>query len=185
MTPGVSSINIRSLLAAVVTSSIVGSVVGFVASTVVNYYLFKAGVDYEMLRFTKELAKDFYSEAPLYRQIRTSIEACQDLYKPWGGKFDHDEVNQYLGFLEDLGYFYKTGTVKIEWIDHFFGAHIVEAAVHPQIIRYIDGFHAHAQESAFADFKLLSEALRKTFREREKLAKETERICSNERTQKK
>jgi hypothetical protein len=177
-------LSILGLLTAVATSTIVGGVVGFAASKSFDLYTFKKGQEYEMLRFTTDLAQDFYSQVPLYRQVRTSIEACADLYKEWGGRFDHDEINQYLGFFENLGYFYKQGLLPLELIDHFFGAHIVEASVNPQVRDYIDSFHTRAQQSAFADFINLANNLKEEIPERKALADETSRGCLSRRAQK-
>jgi len=159
---------------------IIGSFVGFLISQGITYYTFntnlkisqknlelsKQGYDnikkVEMIRLINGLSNIFFNnkDEDLYRNIRTSIESCEKLYKSWGGKFSHDEINQYLGFFDDLGFYLKNGILDIDLINHMFGAYIIEAYEYNEIRKYIEDFQKNTkQKSAFKDFENLSKNL--------------------------
>ena len=95
-----------------------------------------------MIRLINELSSTFYNnkDEKAYIHLRTSIESCEKLYKSWGGKFSHDEINRYIGFFEDLGFYLENEILDIKLINHMFGAYIIEAYEYNEIRRYIEEF---------------------------------------------
>lgn len=111
----------------------------------------------EEIKLARDMYNEFYSETGVYRKIANSIEACEKLYKSWGGPYDHNEINKYLGFFSDLGYFHRRGVFGEDPIAHFFGPFIVEAHNYPEIRKYVDGIRKNfAQPEAFSDFYSLA-----------------------------
>src|SRR5262245_28113055 len=92
---------------------VIGGFLGFAISTFITYFTFRVNLEttknVEIVRLAREFTKDFYEnpENPVYMNIRRSIESCEKLY--WNGKFTNDEINRYLGFFDDLGFYYKKG----------------------------------------------------------------------------
>lgn len=112
---------------------------------------------YEQTKLFRELVKEFYSGNVVFRNIRTAIESCKPLYKPWGGSFGHDDINNYLGFFEDLGFLLKQGAITFEAIDHLFGAYLIEAFEYSEISKYIDDLRRGMQDrDAFREFQELA-----------------------------
>jgi hypothetical protein len=159
---------------------IIGSFVGFFISQGLTYYTFNTNLTMaqktlklsqiiyentkkiEMIRLIHELSNRFYGKESdqVYRNIRTSIESCEKLYKSWGGKFSHDEINIYLGFFEDLGFYNAKGLLDVDVINHMFGAYIIEAYEYNEIRRYIEEFQRNTkQKSAFSNFGILAKKL--------------------------
>jgi hypothetical protein len=121
-----------------------------------------------------ELAVSFDSNN-LYRRVRTTIESCGKLYKSYGGKFNHDELNQYYNFFERL----SSLGLPLKLVNDFFGAYIVEAYEHPETARYIRGFRNTGQETALSDFESLATKLKAHYPERKDLARQYGRTCVN------
>ena len=108
----------------------------------------------------RELVKEFYGNSEEYRKIRMAIERCQPLYKGWSGLFDNDQINSYLGFFEDIGFYLRRDVLSIEIIDHGFGAYIVEAYEYDELKRYIREMRETAKQSqAFKDFEFLAHSI--------------------------
>ena len=86
--------------------------------------------------------------------IRTAIDSCEALYISNGGEYDSDEINRYLGFYEDIGFFVnKKKFLDVDLIAHLFGAHLVEAHEYPEIKKYISGIRKNSyQPDAFVEF---------------------------------
>src|SRR5207253_1403385 len=109
------------------------------------------------VNLSRDLVKEFYGGADtqdLYRRIRKTTERCGHVYTSWGGAFDNDQVNQYLGFFEDLGFYWDSGVLSIKVIKHAFGSYIIEAWEYPEFQRYIDGLRRNArQATAFQRFE--------------------------------
>ncbi len=143
---------------------IIGSVVGFLASQFLVYYTFQVNLEttkqLEMVRLAKDLTKEFYSGDPDYRKVRVAMESCKKLYKGWGGEFDHDQINRFLGFFEDLGFYYKEGILDYKIINHLFGAYIIEAYEYNEFRKYIDELRKNMkQPTAFVEFQALASRL--------------------------
>lgn len=156
-------------------------VVGFLLGQGVLIYTFyetqKMTRQIEMIRLAKELSADFYVKDGLYRELRNAIEACQPLYKSWGGRFDHDEINRYLGFFEDIGYYASNGFLSKDIVGHLYGAYIIEAYEYPEIRRYIALLRQNAkQPTAFEQFEKLAIELEADARFAE-LAKAARGMC--------
>lgn len=108
----------------------------------------------------RELVKEFYGNSEEYRKIRMAIERCQPLYKSWNGSFDNDQINSYLGFFEDIGFYLRQGVLSVEVIDHGFGAYIVEAYEYDELKRYIREMRETAkQPQSFKDFEFLAQRI--------------------------
>ena len=131
----------------------------------------------EMIRLAKELSADFYVKEGVYREMRNAIESCAPLYKSWGGKFDHDDINRYLGFFEDIGYYTNSGFLSTDIVGHLYGAYIIEAHEYPEIRRYVDLLRKNArQPTAFQQFEKLAVSLKADTRFAE-LAENAREMC--------
>lgn len=116
----------------------------------------------ETIRLARELSSSFYFDDVLYKNVRNSLEACQKLYKPNGGPYGHDDINKYLGFFEDLGYYQRRGFLDIEIVAHFYGAYIIEAYEYPELKDYVARLRRNAgQPGAFVEFERLALELKK------------------------
>jgi hypothetical protein len=112
------------------------------------------------VQLARDLYKEFYDKENGYLQVANGIEACEKLYKGDGGKFGHLQMNQYLGFFEDLGLFMHTGVLGEPIIGHFFGAFIVEAYEYPEVKSYIARIRKNFdQPDAFEDFDKVAKAI--------------------------
>jgi len=144
-----------------------GGVLGFVLSQAIGMYQFsrnlKTTKEIETIQLARELSSEFYSDNEgdsLYREIRTVIESCDPVYKGNGGRFDHDEVNRYLDFFDNLGFYYRRGALDEETIDQFFGAFLVEAYEYEELQKYVSDLQKNSHEStAFAEFQALGKLL--------------------------
>ena len=72
-------------------------------------------------RFRREFAED-----PELRRIGTKKEPLAD-----------DEVDEYIGFFEEIGLYYKRGLVDIELVDEILGDAIIQAYQDDGIMRSI------------------------------------------------
>lgn len=114
----------------------------------------------EMVRLAREMTKEFYSDDPIFRDIRMAIESKKKLYKGHGGKFDHDQINRYLGFFDDLGFYCRIGSLTEDIINQLFGAYIIEAYLYPPIKEYMRVLRVDMEhKNAFADFEHLARTL--------------------------
>lgn len=106
-----------------------------------------------------DLAKEF-DKSELFRNIRMSIEHQQHLYKSWGGSFDNDQINLYLNFFEDVGFYHKYGVLSLEIIDHYYGSYMIEAYENKEIQQYITDLRVnYKQADAFAEFETVTKEI--------------------------
>jgi hypothetical protein len=121
----------------------------------------------EMVRFAKDLYKDFFDD-PLFMQMQMSIERCEKMYKNWGGKYDNGQINRYLGFFDNLGFYWEEGVLDRKLIDRMFGAHIIEAYEEEELRKYVDDAQRIAGQSrAFIDYEILAKRLEENSERRE------------------
>lgn len=137
---------------------------GFIAGQGLLLYVFnetqKTTRQIEMIKLGKELSGEFYVKDGVYREVRGAIESCAPLYTSWGGKFDHDDINRYLGFFEDIGYYYTSGSLNLDIVGHLYGAYIIEAYEYPELKKYIALSRSKAgQPNAFVNFEKLAKDL--------------------------
>lgn len=142
------------------------TVVGFlIAQTifVVTYYDSRKLVKQtEELKFVREVYREFYLEEKTYLRIANTIEACKTVYTGNGGKFNHLQVNGYLGFFGDLGLLWKRDMLGIDLIAHYFGGFIIEAYEYAELRDYVNRLRKNfRQPKAFANFYDLAEAMKK------------------------
>jgi hypothetical protein len=145
----------------------VAALVVSIAAIAVSLYTFHGQLatanKHMEINLSRDLLKEFFSgndQSDLYRRIRTAVERCRHVYKSWGGEFDNDDVNRYLGFFEDLGLYRDQGVLSLEIVGHGFGSYIVEAWEYPEFRRYIDGLRKAAkQEKAFQRFERLAKEI--------------------------
>lgn len=140
--------------------------IGFIIAQAVLLFIFyetqKTTRQIETIRLVRDLHSEFYLNEDLYRKVRNSIESCSKLYKSWGGAFTHDEINRYLGFFEDLGFYEKRNFLGKDIIGHFYGAYIIEAYENKELRKYITLLRKNFKQStAFENFEMLAEKLEK------------------------
>ena|SRR5215475_11288473 len=115
-----------------------------------------------MLKFGRELAAEFYSgkDDNVFRELRAAVESCEKLYRSWDGKYCHDQINRYLGFFDDVGFYWRKGVLEVDIIDHLFGAYVIEAFEYDELRKYVSELRRTTrQETAFADFEALARNL--------------------------
>jgi hypothetical protein len=148
---------LRSFGIAQLSTGALFAVIGFMLGIGFDFYTFRetqrTTAKIEELRLARDMYNEFYFGRPVYRDIRTSIESCKPLYKSWGGPFTHDEINQYLGFFTDLGFFHRSGFLSADVIAHFFGAYMIEAFENPELQKYVSQTRTNfSQPEAFKDY---------------------------------
>ena len=162
---------------------VIGALLGFVVAQAISYYIFEENLrnskESEQIRLSYSLAYDFFYKDPLNREIRMEIEACEHLYKSWGGNFDHDQLNKYLSFFADLGYFYQEELLELKLINHFFGDFVIEAYEHPEVRRYVDAIQQSTVETALAKFLYLGDSLEMEFPNRHQMGKRVRSACAS------
>lgn len=136
-----------------------GLVVGAIASHIWDFYAFHVTQKVEMVRFANDLYRDFYND-PVFKQMQMSIERCEKMYKGWGGKYDNGQINRYLGFFDNLGFYWEDGILDRQLIDRMFGPYIIEAYEEDELRRYVDGAQRKAGQSrAFIDYESIAKTL--------------------------
>lgn len=109
---------------------------------------------------SRDLAKEFYIEKNIYGPIRRAIDRCDPLWVNNRGRFTGDQLNIYLGFLDDLGFYHKQNLLSLKTIDQVFGAIIIEAFEYPELQRYIiDLRRASGRDDVQKEFEDLAKLL--------------------------
>ena len=144
--------------------AIISGVIGALLGAGVSFYIFRQQLAFAtkqmQVSLSRDLAKEFYQETTLYKEFRAAVESCKPLYKPWKGTFTHGQINQYLCFFDDLGFYHKQDALALEIIDHLFGAHVIEAFEYPEIRKYIALLRTSMdQPEAFKEFEKLAELI--------------------------
>ncbi len=153
---------------------IVGAAIGFGISQGVNFYSLSKTLettrDIQMVNLARQLSGDF-EENKDFEDFRMAIERCDPLFNGWRwpagngptvwrGRFNNDQVNRYLNFFDDIGFYNKRDDLNLEIVRQMFGPYVVEAYEEPEIKCYIEGLHTQAhQSSAFSHFVLLARGL--------------------------
>lgn len=161
------------------SAAIAGGIAGFLLSQSLAFYTFTQNLavtkKIEMIHLARELTKEFYGadkENEVYRKVRMAIERCEPIYNAYNkkGAFDNDEVNRYLGFFEDLGFYYSEGALDLRFINQEFGAYIIEAYEYNELRRYVEEMQVRAkQKDAFVNFQALAKELEKRAEWREQI----------------
>lgn len=141
----------------------IATIVGVIVTMVGYKEQLQQANEHMAVNLSRDLWKDF-SDGELYEDIRTAIENCQKLYnegKTGGsGEFNNDQINMYLDFFEDLGFYFKKKVLTPEIIDHKFGSYIIEAYEYEEIKQYIRGLRERAKQTeAYKDFELLAKRI--------------------------
>jgi hypothetical protein len=140
-------------------SGVIGSVMGAVAT--IYTVDWQVGVQNKLaeVNLTRDLVKDFSTNAK-YVDVSTAIESCKALFDGYGGKFNYRQMNLYLDFFEDLGFYLRQGVLRLETIDHNFGAHIIEAYEDAHVKKYLHELRTKAsQKLAYAEFEYMARQL--------------------------
>lgn len=143
--------------------SVIGSIVAFAVSTLLMWYSFdetlKTTKAIEQVTLSRELSKE-YAESATFAEIHATIAACKPLYDGNGGKFTWQQINRFLGFFEDVGFYYRRGALDYASVDHLFGGIILETYVYAEIQDYIANVRENSAEpSAFTEFMAIGERL--------------------------
>jgi hypothetical protein len=150
---------------------IVGAVIGFAISQLVSVVGFsetlKTTKDIQMVNLARQLSSDF-EENKDFEDFRMAIERCDPLFNgwrwpagkgppAWQGRFNNDQVNRYLNFFDDIGFYNDRNDLNLEIVRQMFGPFVVEAYEEPEIRCYIEGLQTQAHQSAaFANFEALA-----------------------------
>lgn len=161
----------------------IGTVLGFIISQGITYYTFRVNLESAKkiaeVQFIRDLYKQFYFEDSRLKEIRTSIESCQPLYRSWGGKFDHEQINRYLGFFDGLGFYHEEGILNLRIIDQMFGAYVIEAYEYNELRKYVDLLQKNTkQKDVLAQFQALARKLEQ-IPERKEMIELARRACYN------
>ncbi len=109
---------------------------------------------------------NFYKSTSSFKEIHVAVTQCK---KRIPLKLEHDgksnyiswqDVNDFLGFMDALGFYWKKGILDLEFIDHQFGALIREAYLDGDMQEYIRLIRTQAKEyKAAEEFEALAEEL--------------------------
>lgn len=95
-------------------------------------------------RFRRE-----FSEDPNLRRISIKKEPLED-----------DEVDDYIGFFEEIGLYYKRGLVDLELVDEVLGDAITQAYLDDEIMKSIGAARGQERDSSyFRHFEHLAKVL--------------------------
>lgn len=145
-----------------VISGISGAILTIIASWFISYDQLTFAKKIEMIKLSRELTSEFMDDKNNYQKISSAIDDCALLFEGWGGTFAYQEINKYLLFFDNLGFYAKQGIVDYSIIDQIFGAYIIEAHQKMEIKRYIyEARKNNEQNQAFDDFEELAEKLEK------------------------
>jgi hypothetical protein len=103
----------------IVLSGLVGAVVGATAAIVAQFLANRLAFKRELLRFQIQSFERFrteFSEDENLRQISIKKEPLSD-----------DEIDDYLGFFEEIGLYFRRNLVDIELVDEILGDAIISA----------------------------------------------------------
>jgi hypothetical protein len=149
--------------------TVLGAVAGFLFSQSLAFYTFSQTLEttkkIEMIHLARELTKEFYGGGPeseSYVKIRMAIERCEPLYNGYSdrGRFSNDEINRYLGFFDDLGFYYQEGALELRFVYQEFGAYIIEAYEYDELKNYIKEMQVQAkQKDSFVSFQAVAKAI--------------------------
>ncbi|MCI0561623.1 MAG: hypothetical protein MN733_24300, partial [Nitrososphaera sp.] len=165
-----------------------GAVIGFVVSEGINLYSLSKTLESSkkiaMVQLARDLTHDFYdgsSKAGGWRDVAKAIEQCDKLYEGYdtsAGRFSYGQINLYLGFFDDLGFYYYQGILDLSIIKQLFGAYIIEAYEYNEVRRYVEDLQGPAkQPRAFVHFLSLAKTLEE-FPEYKDLTEKSRRGCS-------
>jgi hypothetical protein len=144
-----------------------GAALGFFAAQSVVFYRFAENADraakLEMIDAGLELAEDFYDDDnESFAALREAIPACGELNQETAkdAPFEAEELGKYLGFLDDLGFFYREGALDLAFVDHFFGEPMIEAYENKALKKYLAGLQTKlGSKVPFQNFQTLAQAL--------------------------
>lgn len=152
----------RDLLGQGLTGAL-GAIFGFLISQLVPLGTFAVNLrtsrGIQMVNLSRDLNKDFTSNSS-FRDIRMAIDRCEKLYISYGGTFDSDQINQYLNFFDNLGFYWQQGYLDENIIDQMFGPYIVEAYEYDEIQRYMHEAEKNTgQKHAFDNLDKLAQGI--------------------------
>ena len=146
---------------------ILGAVIGFGISQGVTFYGLSKTLattkEIQMVNLARQLSGDF-EENKDFEDFRMAIERCDPLFNgwrwpagkgptAWQGRFNNDQVNRYLNFFDDIGFYNERDDLNLEIVRQMFGPYVVEAYEDPEIRCYVKGLQTQAHQSAaFAHF---------------------------------
>ena len=133
------------------------------------------------VNLVRDLSKEFMGDE-LFTRIMVSIVDCEVLYDKHGGKYGFAEINKYLGILDDVSFFYSSGALDYNTVNHHFGGVIVEAYVYKEVQDYIAELRTKAgEEGALEDFESLAKKIA-LHPQRKKQVELYTRDCTNQVT---
>lgn len=105
--------------------------------------------------------RDKLYASPNKVNVLLEIEECGKLYNSWGGKYNYEQINEYLTYFENIGKLFKDGVFSKELLDRYLGEEIVITYINPEVKRYIAGIRKNAgQPNAAKEFYELAEDLK-------------------------
>jgi hypothetical protein len=109
---------------------------------------------YQTLNVTKEVAEinlgrdlvQQYFDNEKFQEIAKAINDCKVIYKGDGGAFTYQDINEFLGFFDELGLYHRRKALDYEIVDNFFGGMILEAFIYKEFEDYIGDLSIHSEE---------------------------------------
>jgi hypothetical protein len=124
------------------------------AALVFTGYQILNGNRIQRINTLRDLTTEFNRD-PLYLNISMSIEACQPLYndnKQSSGTYSWGQINRYLNFLDNLGFYQRQNAITLDMVQHSFGALIIEAYENKVLLHYVHKLQT-TEHHAFKDFQ--------------------------------
>jgi hypothetical protein len=172
--------------------TVLGSILGFVVAQGLSFYQFSKNLKntnkIEQIHLLRDLTSQFWGGGadPVYRGIRTGIDSCARLYsgdlgfaKSTKGNYDYDQINRYLGFFDDIGFYEGQSAIELSMINHSFGVVIIEAYEYPELRKYVDDMQRHEPRS-FNNFQIVARKL-EDLPENHRIAEMARNSCKDHR----
>lgn len=100
-----------------------------------------------------------FNQDPIFQKARGKLEK--------GEVLDEGEIEDYIGFFEEVGLFTDRGYVDEELIDEIFGDYIIDAYQDKRIMQHVAGVRTESRDKTyFIYFERLGEKLAKKAQKR-------------------
>lgn len=141
-------------------------VIGFIIGAIIQMLSIETAIDLARRAESISLARNLYSEYSkneLFLKIEKSIVNEEILYGEHSGKngkYNWQEINLYLGFFEEIGFFYRIDAFDISVVDFYFGGRIIKAYLDDDVRAYvIEARRNGRQPAALEEFQRVAERL--------------------------
>lgn len=136
--------------------SVAGGIFGFAITTLLMWHSFTQTLEVTkevaQVNLARDLSREYFAN-DTFKKIHLAIVECKPLHDGIGGQFSWQQLNDWLGFLDDVGIYFRRGALDYEMADHLFGGIILEAYVYAEVREFIAEIAKNgAEPDALKDF---------------------------------